>query len=91
MRNELGQPKGKEYKQTFVPASKPESKSMIKNDAFTMMENDYNLTRKAAVEDHIQNKGKFLHGEFVTTAAFDNNAGPDWTKKTHKERLTGTL
>jgi len=56
-----------------------------------MHENEYNLTYKAKVEDHILNKSKILHGVFQTSAAFDNNQGPDWAKKTHKERINGTL
>ena len=46
---------------------------------------------KKKIEDHIQNKSKILHGEFRTSVAFDNNQGPDWTKKTHNERMQGTM
>ena len=74
-----------------MPVSKSLSKSTIMNDAFTMHENDYNLTHKNKIEDHIQNKAKILHGEFRTSLAFDNNQGPDWTKKTHNERMQGTM
>lgn len=82
---------GKVYKKGFVPASKPESKNMIKNDAFTICENDFNLTHKAEIEDHIDNKSKILHGEFLTSKAFDNAQGKDWNKKTHGERMTGAM
>ena len=82
---------GKVYKKNFVPASRPEAKNTIKNEAFTMCENDYNLTHKAKIEDHIQNKSKILHGEFLCSKAFDNAHGPDWSKKTHAERMTGAM
>ena len=74
---------GKVFKQAFVPVSKSISKSAIKNDAFTMHENDFNLVHTAKIEDHIDSKAKILHGDFRTSTAFDNNAGPDWSKKTH--------
>ena len=73
VRNQFGQPVGKEYKQTFVPANRAASKNNIKNDAFTMHETSYNATRERAIEDHIDNKSKILHGEFLCSRAFDNN------------------
>lgn len=77
---------GKVYKKGFVPASKPGSKNTIKNDAFTMCENDFNLTHKAKIEEHVDKKSKILAGEFLCSKAFDNAQGPDWNKKTHGER-----
>ena len=64
---------------------------MIKNDAFTLHETSYNAEREKKVEDHIDNKTKILHGEFLCSTAFDNATGPDWTKKTHNERVSGTM
>jgi hypothetical protein len=74
-----------------VPANKAESKGSIKNDAFTLHETSYNAEREKNIEDHINNKQKILHGEFLTSTAFDNANGPDWTKKTHNERMSGAM
>ena len=63
----------------------------MRNDAFTMHENDFNLTREKNIEDQINNKAKILNGEFMCSSAFDNNTGPDWSKKTHKDRMTGAM
>ena len=43
------------------------------------------------IEQKIEHKGKILHGEFMASATVDNSKGPDWSKKSHKERMTGTL
>ena len=68
-----------------------EAKTEIRNDNFTMCENEFNITHQAEIEDHINKKAKILHGEFMCSKAFDNNQGPDWTKKTHSERMTGAM
>ena len=91
MRNQYGQPIGKQFKQTFVPASKAESKQNIKNDAFTIHENHYEAARHKQIEDHVQHKANIIGGEFMCSKAFDNNMGPDWTKKTQKERTVGMM
>ena len=83
VRDERGQAISKVYKQAFVPVSKSLSKQAIKNDAFTMHENSFDLSHKKEIEDRIDSKSRILHGEFRTSAAFDNSMGPDWTKKTH--------
>lgn len=51
MRNQHGEPIGKAYKQSFKPVNRGEAKTSIKNDAFTLHENDYNATREKKIED----------------------------------------
>ena len=45
VKNMDGFPMIKTYKETFKPASLADAKNDVKNDKFTMHENDYNLTR----------------------------------------------
>lgn len=56
-----------------------------------MHETSYNAVREQNIEDHIACKSKILSGDFRCSKAFDNNAGIDWSKKTHGERQTGTI
>jgi len=87
VRDEQGQPLGKVWKKTFVPASKAESKHEIKNDAFTMHETSYNAGREAANEEAVENKRKMIGNvAFSCSQAFDNSLAPDWSKKSHKDR-----
>ena len=88
MRDEQGQPLGKVYKKNFVPASNAQAKLDIKNDAFTIHETSYNAAREAANEEAVENKRKMIGNvAFSCSAAFDNSLGPDWTKKSHKDRV----
>ena len=91
VRNQFGVPLGKMPTKTFVPASKAESKQAIKNDKFTMFETSYNATREKALEEQIEHKRRTIGGQFLCSKAFDNNIGPDWSQKTHKERMKTTL
>ena len=77
-------------KKTFVPASQAQSKNDIKNDAFTMHETYFEAERQQRNEEYIDHKRNFKGGDFRCTAAFDNSIGPDWTKKTAKERAQGS-
>ena len=89
MRNEQGLPVVKEYRNTFKPPSKAEAKQDIKTDGLAMHQNNFNLTHEKKLEDQISQKAKILHGEFMCSSAFDNNNGPDWHKKSHKDRVAG--
>ena len=75
VKNMDGFPMIKTYKETFKPANNAEAKQNVKNDAFTMHENDYNLTRQAKIEDYLKTKQNMLHGEFKRANQFDNSLG----------------
>ena len=64
-----------------------EARQTVKNDNFTIYENDFNLELKKKIKDKIDHKAKVLGGQFMCSKAFDNASGPDWTKKTQKERM----
>ena len=53
VRDAFGQPLGKIYKKNFVPANRAQAKTEIKNDNFTMCENEFNITHQAEIEHHI--------------------------------------
>ena len=63
----------------------------MKNDNLVMHTNEYELARRANIEDHIMHKAKILHGEFLCSKACDNSLGPDWAKKTHAERQNSAV
>lgn len=80
-------PISKVFKTTFKPVNPIEARQSVKNDNFTIFENNFNLEKKQEKEDRKENKAKILGGQFLCSKAFDNSTGPDWTKKTHKERF----
>lgn len=91
VRDQHGIPLSKLPKKTFVPASIVEAKESIRNDNLIMHLTSYNAAHEKNLEDRTDHKRKILHGEFLCSKAFDNSKGLDWSKKTHKARLTGSL
>lgn len=91
MRDQNGIPLGKVPKRAFKPNNPVEARKDIRNDTLTLFENDFNLTRQKKIKDQIEHKAKILHGDFMCSKAFDNAKGPDWTQKSHQDRLGGVM
>ena len=85
-RNEYGLPINKEFKDNFTPVNPAESKQSIKNDNFTLFDNDYNLTRQHKIEDLVEKKQKMVGPEFKRTYNFDNATGADWTQSNNMRK-----
>ena len=65
-----------------------EARKAVKNDKFTMHENEYNLERQVKLEQFIETKSKMVGPNFNPSTNFDNKEGIDWNKKGHRNRKT---
>ena len=87
VRDKQGVPIIKNYKKAFVQCNPSEAKATIREDGFTMHENEYNLAWQAKIDDYVNHKKKFVGGEFKKSFNYDNATNVDWNKST-RERKT---
>ena len=77
----------KVYKQNFRPVNPVEARQTVRNDKFTMHENDFNLDRIANNEEREVSKSKRISGDFKRSNQFDNSLGNDWNIRNTKEMI----
>jgi hypothetical protein len=68
----------KEPIKTFVPVNPAEGKKAIKNDVFTIFDNEYDLLKDKKRKDMFESKTK-MGPAFKTASIYDNATGKDWT------------
>lgn len=56
-----------------------ESKRAIKNDAFTIFDNEYDTVKNLKYKELLESKAKTLGPAFKASKTYDNNFGTDWT------------
>ena len=90
VRDKGGVPVIKNYKRAFVQCNPSEARASIREDGFTMHENEYNLAWQAKIDDYVNHKKQFVGGEFKRSFNYDNATNVDWNKST-RERKTEML
>ncbi len=78
-RNDKGIPLIRDPIKTFVPVNPAEGKKAIKNDVFTIFDNEYDLLKNQRKKDLFDSKTKIMGPAFKTSSIYDNATGKDWT------------